>query len=151
MGAAGGSLRHIALSVADVHAAEDYYRAVFGADLIGREAKLEDGLWYTLPPDKDWSAAEAAGVDLGMTALRKNRIVLALFAGHSPRERFLVIGLSFHAEEIAQIRSRVPNDAEIMVDGPDRLEFRDSHGIDWQISVPEIAFKTSGEIAGRWL
>lgn len=149
--AARGSLRHIAISVSDLREAENYYRSLLGAELIGREAKLADGLWYTLPSGKDWNAADAAGVDLGMIALRKGSMVLVLFAGDGPHEQFLVIGLSLPADEIAQMRSRLPGDAEILVDRPDRLEFRDRQAIEWQISVPGTAFKTSGEIAGRWL
>lgn len=64
-------IRHIALVVPDLRAAEGYYQWVFDMELIGREAELDDGLWYTLPFDKGWDDAEAAGVALGMLALRK--------------------------------------------------------------------------------
>ncbi len=39
------TLRHIALLVPDLRAAEQYYQAVFEMEVIGREALLKDGLW----------------------------------------------------------------------------------------------------------
>lgn len=48
------SFRHIALVVPDLRAAEAYYQSLFEMQLIGREAELGDGRWYTLPFDKDW-------------------------------------------------------------------------------------------------
>ena len=71
------SVRHIALVVPDLREAEEYYQSLFGMELIGREAELEDGLSYTLSFDKGWDDAQAAGIELGMVALRKGEIVLA--------------------------------------------------------------------------
>ena len=88
----GGSIRHIALFVPDLREAEEYYQSLFGMELIGREAELEDGLWYTLPLDKSWDDAEAAGIELGMLALRKGEIVLALFSGDAPQGQVFAIG-----------------------------------------------------------
>lgn len=73
------SLSHIAIIVPDLQAAESYYQSIFGMELIRREAELADGLWHTLPFDKRWDEVEAAGVKLGMLALRKGKFVLALF------------------------------------------------------------------------
>ena len=72
------TIRHIALIVPDLRAAEAYYQRLFEMALIGREAKLGDGRWHTLPFDKSWEDAEAAGIELGMLALRKGEFVLAL-------------------------------------------------------------------------
>ncbi len=57
------TLRHIALLVPDLRAAEQYYQAVFEMEVIGREAVLKDGLWYPLPFDKGWDDAEAAAIE----------------------------------------------------------------------------------------
>ena len=78
------SLRHIALVVPDLKAAEANYQPLFEMQLIGREAQLGDGLWYTLPFDKNWEDAEAAGIESGMLALRSGAFVLALFQGEAP-------------------------------------------------------------------
>ncbi len=48
------SVRHIALLVPKLQAAESNYQMVFEIELIGREALLNDGLWYTLPFNRSW-------------------------------------------------------------------------------------------------
>ena len=78
------SMRHIALVVPDLREAEAYYQSLFGMELIGREAELEDGLGHTLPFDKGWDDARGVGIELGMLALRKGELVLALFSGDAP-------------------------------------------------------------------
>ena len=145
-----GSLRHIALFVPDLQEAEGYYQSLLGMELIGREAELEDGLWYTLPSDRGWVDARAAGIDLGMVALRKGDIVLALFAGDVPQGQVFAIGLTLSSEEIAGIRSRLPAGEELTQGQPDHLEFRDPYQILWQISAPGDQFRTAGDFAGRW-
>jgi catechol 2,3-dioxygenase-like lactoylglutathione lyase family enzyme len=145
------TFRHIALVVPNLRQAEAYYQSLFDMELIGREAELEDGLWYSLPFDKGWDDAQAAGIELGMLALRKGEIVLALFAGDAPQGQVYAIGISLPAEEIARIRSRLSSDAAVWMDEPGSLGFRDPYQIIWQISIPGTAFRTSGDYAGRWL
>ena len=146
-----GSLRHIALFVPDLQAAEAYYQGLFSMYLIGREAELDDGLWYTLPFDKGWDDAHAAGITLGMVALRKGDIVLALFSGDAPPGQVFAIGLCLPTGDITAIRSRLPADAKVGTDEPDHLEFLDPYQITWQISAPGDEFRTAGDFAGRWL
>ena len=145
------SLRHIALVVPDLQAAEMYYQSLFGMELIGREAELADGLWYTLPFDQGWKEARAAGIELDMVALRKDDFVLALFEGSASQGQVFAIGLNSPQVEIAGIRSRLPADAEVEADESDSLVFRDAYQILWQVSVPGVEFRTAGDFAGRWL
>lgn len=145
------SLRHIALVVPDLQNAERYYRTVFDMELIGREAELPDGLWYTLPFDKGWDEAKAAGIELGMLALGKDKFVLALFRGEEVIGQVFVIGLQMSTEEIARVRARLPNGVQVDEGSPDSLEFRDPYQITWQISTPGNEFRTSGDWANRWL
>ena len=145
------ALRFIAVVVTDLRAAERYYQSIFDMELIGREAELADGLWYTLPFDKGWDEAEAAGIELGMLALRKDKFVLALFKGGAPPGQISVIGLSMPAEELARVHARLPKDTQITEDALDDLKFRDPYEIEWQISVPGVEFRTAGDIANRWL
>lgn len=145
------SLRHIALFVPDLRSAERYYQSVFDMELIGREAELADGLWYTLPFDKGWDEAEAAGIKLGMLALRKDEFGLALFRGDAPAGQVYVIGLKMPMEEIARVRARLPEETQVSEDAPDYLEFRDPYQITWQVLLPESKFRTSGDFANRWL
>ncbi len=146
-----GFIRHIAIVVPDLRQAEAYYQTLFDMELIGREAEMEDGLWYSLPLDKGWDDVQAAGIELGMLALRKGHIVLALFLGEATPGQIYAIGLTLPPEEIARIRSRLPSDAEVWMDEPNSLGFRDLNQIIWQISVPGREFRTSGDYAGRWL
>ena len=145
------SIRFIALIVPDLRAAEHYYRGVFEMEVIGREALLNDGLWYTLPFDKGWDDAEAAAIELGMLSLRKGTFVLALFKGEAVYGQIYAVGLALSEEEIARVRVRLAEDAEIMEEGPGHLSFRDPYQITWQISVPGIEFRTAGDFADRWL
>lgn len=145
------SVRFIALVVPDLRIAEEYYRRVFDMDLIGREAMLGGGQWYTLPFDKGWNEAEAAGVDLGMLALRKDNFVLALFKGDGAGKQVYAIGIAMPAEEIARVRLRLVNGEEIEEDEPNHLSFRDYRQITWQVSGPGTEFRTSGDFADRWL
>jgi len=145
------SIQHIALFVADLREAETYYQSLFEMELIGREAQLDDGLWYTLPFDKSWDDAEAGGIELGMLALRNGEFVLALIEGDVPQGQVFAIGLRMPEGEITRVRDRLPVDAEVIESSADSLAFRDRYQIIWQISVPGSEFRTAGEFANRWI
>ena len=78
--------RHIALLAGDdLRGAEEYYRRLFDFEVVLREGPLEPGgpdaeLWGQLPPDRTWDDAEKAGVEIGMVALERDEVILALFA-----------------------------------------------------------------------
>jgi hypothetical protein len=118
--------------------------------LIGREAQLENGLWYSLPPDKGWGDAEAAGIKLGMLALRRGAFVLALIEGDAQPGQVYAIGLRMNRQEIAEVRARLPANAEVERNDSESLVFRDPYGIAWQINT-RGGFQTVGEFTGRWL
>ena len=144
-------VKHIALVVPDLREAETFYQSVFDMELIGREAARDDGLWATLPFDKGWDEAEAAEIELNMVALRKGEFVLALFRGAASPGQVYVIGLAMPAEEIAGMRTRLPEGMAARGGSTNHLEFRDPWQITWQISVPGTAFRTAGDWANRWL
>lgn len=145
------TLRHIALFVENLQAAEQYYQSIFDMELIGREALLHDGLWYTLPPDKSWEEAGSAGIDLGMSALRKGAFVLALFRGQAKGGQIYVLGLQMPVEEIARARTSLPEGTFILEASGTSLTFQDPYQITWQISAPGGEFRTAGDFANRWL
>jgi catechol 2,3-dioxygenase-like lactoylglutathione lyase family enzyme len=145
------SIRHLALFVPDLQEAEGYYQSIFEMELVGREAMQNDGLWYSLPFDKGWVDAKAAGIELGMCGLRKGSFVLALFRGQPGGGQIYVIGLEMPAEQIARVRERLPQDTFILDAGPGSLSFLDPYQITWQISQPGREFRTAGDYAGRWL
>lgn len=73
--------RHVALYVPDLREAEELYVGLFGMRVLLREALVDreqsQGAWATLPVDREWKDAEAAGVSLGMVALQRDDMVLA--------------------------------------------------------------------------
>ncbi len=71
------SVTHIALRVGDLQKAEALYRNLFGLKVAFREAGTSDG-WRTLPQDKSWADAQAAGIELEMVMLDRDGLVLAL-------------------------------------------------------------------------
>jgi catechol 2,3-dioxygenase-like lactoylglutathione lyase family enzyme len=144
-------VRHIALRSANLQEAEEYYQNLFDMELIGREAVLEDGFWYTLPSDKGWKDALEAGVELGMVALRKGDIVLALFPGLESSGQVFAIGLTMTLEQVKGVKSRLSPGTEIILDHPEQFNFRDRFGISWQIVPPGKDFLMNGDVSGRWL
>jgi catechol 2,3-dioxygenase-like lactoylglutathione lyase family enzyme len=139
------------LFVPDLRQAEAYYRRVFDMDFVGREAPGEDGLWYALPPDKGWDDAIEAGVELGMVALQRGDIVVALFAGDPQPGQLYLIGLSMPLDAMAGVRERLSRGATVEEDRAGALTFRDPNGFLWQIYASGTEFQSSGESAGRWL
>jgi catechol 2,3-dioxygenase-like lactoylglutathione lyase family enzyme len=144
-------IRQIAIFVANLEEAEAYYRKLFSMELIGREAQLSDGLWYSLPQDKGWEDAKEAGIKLGMVAIKNGALVLALFPGKPQPGQLYIVGLNMNQKEIPQVRAQLPEEAEVWEDDTDSLTFRDRYGIIWQIYPTGTVFRTSGEIQGRWL
>jgi catechol 2,3-dioxygenase-like lactoylglutathione lyase family enzyme len=143
---------HIALFVPDLPAAERFYRPLFTMQLLMREAQLNDGLWYTLPPDKDWSAAQAAGIEIGMVALQSDAFVLALFQGDpAPRATVLEIGLTMRVVAISALRDNLPEAVELVSHECGHLMFRDPFGYLWHLWPKGEAFRSNGQSSGRWL
>ena len=146
------NLGHIALYVPDLRAAESFYQTLFAMELLMREAKLADGRWYTLPPEKEWKDAWQAGFALDMVALQRGDFVLALFQGRpSPRKTVLEIGLHMAAEEIAAVRQRLPETAEPIHHEHGDLLFDDPYGYRWHLRPEGQRFQSNGESSGRWL
>lgn len=145
--------KYIALFVHDLHGAEDFYRRVFSMDLLFREGKGNLGQedWGTLPLDKDWEDAEAAGIGLSMVALRRDDFVLALFQGTPQAGTVLEFCFGLAADEIEAVRARLPGDATILEHREGFLDFEDSFGFHWKLQEPDRAFRSSGELRGRWL
>ena len=146
------TIGHIALFVPDLQEAEIFYWRVFGMQLLMREAPLGDLQWYTLPTDKGWDDAEAAGIEIGMLALKRDAFILALFQGKpAPEETVLEIGISMPAEAIAAIRDRLPATVELVKHERGDLMFRDPFGYLWHLWLAGKAFRSNGESSGRWL
>jgi catechol 2,3-dioxygenase-like lactoylglutathione lyase family enzyme len=144
-------IRHFAILVPDLQEAETYYQQLFDMKLIGRESLLPDGNWYSLPLDKSWEDAAQAGFAVGMLALQRGALTLALFPGDPQPGQLYIVGLNMPVEEIRAVRGRLALDTEIWQDEPEALTFRDRYQIVWQIYPLGTEFQTSGHSQGRWL
>lgn len=148
------AFRHVALLVPDVRAAEEYYSALFAMDLLFREgpatAGLDAGEWATLRPGVSWEQADTAGLTIGMVALRRDDVVLALFPGPASGAQVYAIGLVIAPDEIDAIRSSLPDDSVVEDDAPGWLSFVDRFGLRWQLAATS-EFRSAGERDGRWL
>jgi hypothetical protein len=71
-----------------------------------------------------WEEAESAGFEPGMVALRNGEFVLALFHCKAVQGQVLAIGLSMPEKDMAALRARLPEDAEVSEDGGNGFSFR---------------------------
>ncbi len=142
---------HLALYVTNLRAAELFYQQLFDMELLMREAPKGAGPWHTLPFDKGWDDAEAAGIEIKMVALRRDAFVLPLFEGKPlPRVTVLEIGVIMPPGEIAATRERLPDSVELL-EHPNDTMFRDPYGYTWHLWPEGEAFQSNGESRGRWL
>lgn len=146
------SLGHIAIFVPDLPAAETYYQRLFDMELLMRETPLKDNLWYTLPVEKGWADAQAAGIELLMVALQRGDFVLALFqGGPAPQKTVLEIGVMMAAAEISSVRQRLLVSGEILDHEHGDLLFNDPFGYRWHLRPEGQTFQSNGRSSGRWL
>ena len=142
--------KYTALHVPNLRSAEDFYRRAFGMEVLFREAE-RDGEWWTLPIGKGWESAGAAGVEIGMVGLRRDQLVLALFPGAPAPGTVYELCLGLSPDEIDGLLSRVPEGVTILERHHGFVRFEDPFAFRWMLQEPEVAFRSSGEIAGRWL
>ncbi|MDX1621423.1 MAG: hypothetical protein R3320_10560, partial [Nitriliruptorales bacterium] len=101
------AFKHAALLVPDLRAAEEHYRTIFAADLIGRESLRDDGKWYSVPHGRSWTDIDDAGVDVHWVGLRRDDLIIALLLGEPEAQRTLyAIGLHLEPPEISEIHAR---------------------------------------------
>jgi catechol 2,3-dioxygenase-like lactoylglutathione lyase family enzyme len=140
---------HIALHVRDLSTAERFYSTTFGMDVITRETLTGDAGWQQLPPHLGWSDAGQRGVTVHMVALRRDDMILALFAGSPSPGVLYLVGLRASPAEIAEVRSRLTDATRVEGDQEDALTFVDPFDIRWQLTASD--FRGSGERSGAWI
>ena len=145
--------RHLALLVGDLRSAEEYYADLFGLTVLFREGPIEDGdvsgPWGTVPPAHGWDEIDSEGIGVGMSALGRDSVVLALFAQPPTGAQTFAIGLVAGEDEIDRIASRLPDDVTVETRARGQLEFVDRFGVRWQLSSTR-RFTSAGERAGVW-
>jgi catechol 2,3-dioxygenase-like lactoylglutathione lyase family enzyme len=142
--------KYVALYVPELRAAEGFYRSAFGVELLFRESEGE-GQWWTLPAACEWDDALAAGVEVHMVALRRDDLVLALFRGTPEPGTVHEMSIALDPAEIDRLRGRPPDGLEILEHDDGFLRFQDPFGFRWVLQRPDAEFRSSGQIAGRWL
>ena len=142
--------KYLALYVPDLQAAEDFYRRVFGVEVLFRETERE-GEWWALPAETAWDEAVAAGIEVGMVALRREGFVLALFPGAPQRGAVYEASIGLGEDEIDSLRAHTPDGVHLLEHRNGFMRFEDPFGFRWVLQLPDAEFRSSGEIAGRWL
>jgi catechol 2,3-dioxygenase-like lactoylglutathione lyase family enzyme len=142
--------KYIALYVPDLRAAEDFYRGAFRVELLFREVE-RDNEWWALPVSTGWDEALAAGIEIDMVALRRDDLVLALFRGLPRPGTVYEVSLGFDPHEVDGLSERAPDGLAIIEQRDAFLRFEDPFGFRWVLQRPDAEFRSSGQIAGRWL
>jgi catechol 2,3-dioxygenase-like lactoylglutathione lyase family enzyme len=143
--------KYVALHVPDLRAAEGFYREAFAMDLLFRESDREDGTWHTLRAGLDWDEADARGIGVDMVALRRDAFVLALFRGTPAPGTLFEICVGVQSEDTDAIRARLGREATVLESASGWLRFEDPFGFRWAVQRHDASFRSSGEIAGRWI
>lgn len=146
------SMTHIALTVPDVPAAEEYYRSLLGLAIAFRDVAI-NGEWYGLRPGTDWRAAD--GYTAARSTLSNGALVIAIEQGDACSSgRLQHIGLRLTLEDLTSLRIRA-FEHETVVEKNDAglLTFRDRYGIRWEAGLAafdEPASLGAGARTGRW-
>jgi catechol 2,3-dioxygenase-like lactoylglutathione lyase family enzyme len=143
--------KYLALHVPDLRAAEGFYREALAMELLFRESESDDGTWHTLRADLDWDHAGARRIRVDMVALRRDAFVLALFRGTPAPGTLFEICIGAHPEETDAIGARLGQEATVLESAPGWLRFEDPFGFRWAVQRHDASFRSSGEIAGRWV
>lgn len=145
------ALKNVALRVPDLREAEDHYQRIFAAELVGREVRLDDGVWYALRPEQGWDELDVAGFKASWVGLRRDDLVIALVPGTpAPDTGIHHIGVVVTPDEMVEIARGLPPTVAVEETPEDgQLTFRDRYGFRWQCSDRGLAH--AGEIRGAWL
>jgi hypothetical protein len=52
---------------------------------------------------------------------------------------------------VQHVRERLPAGATVIDVKPRSIRFVDAFGFRWAVPAPDLPFRSSGEIAGRWI
>ena len=146
---------HIALTVADVEAAERYYCDLFEMTVAFRDVH-HGGRQASLRPGVDWATAKARGVEPGLSSLFRDGFTLALEQGQAPGAGALNhLGLDVDQTELERISRRAPAQrCQVVARRADLLVFVDAFGIRWEMTTARHAAPadaSTGARLGEWL
>ena len=143
---------HVALAAGQLREAEEFYLSLLGLTVTFREAETADG-WRTLRGG-GWDAAAAAGIEPGLSSLRRDGIVLALEAADAqPGGDGMLshLGLAVDDADLAELRQRATElGCRIVTDRDSLLVLDDIYGVRWEVST-SAELTSTGARTGRWL
>lgn len=151
---------HVALAVGPLRQAEEFYTRLFGLAVMFRETETADG-WRTLRGGAGWESARAAGIEPGLSSLRRDGIILALEAidllaleatdVERDGSRLSHIGIAVDEPDLAELRLRARElRCRIVTDRDGLLVLDDAYGVRWEVSTTAELVST-GARTGRWL
>jgi catechol 2,3-dioxygenase-like lactoylglutathione lyase family enzyme len=147
------SVTHVALRVADLRQAEDFYMALFDLQVAFREAEVADG-WRTLPEGAGWQDAQAAGISLDLSVLHRDALHLALERagqGFVAGERLAHVGLEITDVEMERLLKAAPRlGCQIVQQRRGLLVLDDPYAVRWELTTA-YTLRNPGVATGRWL
>lgn len=129
---------HVALRVADIRRAEDFYHEFLEMDVIARARRTGDG-WNVMPADFDWTEGLRTGFYPELVVLRNGPISLFLLnAGRGAvmnEPRLAHIGLRVSSETLSTLRGIVLiRSYPVVEDDVHAFRFRDPYGMTWHLT-----------------
>ncbi len=129
---------HVALRVANIRQAEDFYHEFLEMDVIARARRSGDG-WDIIPVDFDWIEGLRTGYYPELVLLRNGPINLFLInAGRGTvmnEPRLAHLGLCVSTETLATLRGIVLiRSYPVIEDDIHAFRFRDPYGVTWHLT-----------------
>lgn len=129
---------HIALRVANIRPAEEFYHEFLEMDVLARARRSADG-WDILPADFDWAEGLRTGYYPELVVLRNGPISLFLInAGRGTimnEPRLAHLGLRVSTKTLATLRgTALIRSYSVVQDDIHAFRFRDPYGITWHLT-----------------
>jgi catechol 2,3-dioxygenase-like lactoylglutathione lyase family enzyme len=142
---------HIGLVLPDIRQAEDFYRSLFGMEVVCREAITPAG-WKTLDQSIGWERANELGLDIAMIVLAKLPFALAIERSNAgevvaPSHTGLFIAEpAFSKVKTEVLQMGLPYKSDI----PQRFVFTDPFQVWWEITSDTKLYTARDRGAG-WI
>ncbi|MDI3339270.1 MAG: VOC family protein [Sphaerobacter sp.] len=132
------AIDHLAVRVADIQRAEEFYRDFFQMDLVLR-AHHVDGTWERLPRDYDWDEGLRQGITVDLVYLSHPPLSLVLLnAGRGAvfaPPRIDHISLRVSPGTLLTIRAQaLVRSFPVLAEQPHTFIFRDPFGLTWHLT-----------------
>lgn len=149
------SVNYLAINVADLAKAENFYHELFGLEVVARTKSDDKGAYRLLSPDYDHTNALMTGELADDSFMRNGALLIALHrVGRGARvERLLIdrVSVRVDGETFNRLRGQVlMRNYESLGGGYTYFAFRDPYGVPWEITVagalPEVIYASLGDV-----